>query len=220
MRPLPNIESWKGPNIFLIKGRICLGVVKQGRSSPTIKIAVCQSAVGLRVLPLKLCHTPPQICHPCETYYGSETKEQTQNCQKIANGNWTCRALRRKLTFICEDESKSFWDWRSRGEFIWREGFTSWAILERLDTKDSFSKLAPVHSESVFELCFSIFSLWTEWPITNATTGEPKGLILTLLEKVHYVQNKHHEMQIFFKMLTLPATRCNILCDFRTRPHF
>ena len=147
MRPLPNIESWKGPNIFLIKCRIHLGVVENRRcSSPTIQIAVCQSAVGLRVSPLKLCHFPPQIS-PCETNYGSKT-----NFQKIANGNWTCRAVRRRLTFICEDESKSFWDWRSRREFIWREGFTSWAILERPDTKDSFSKLAPVHSESVFEL--------------------------------------------------------------------
>ena len=126
------------------------------------------------------------------------------------------------------------------------------AILERPDTKDSFSK----HSESVFELpiidffdarsfvgvdyfvvemtlwiqrsnvkhllclCFSIFSLWTEYPITNATTDEPKGLILTSLEKVHYVQNKDHEKQLFSKMLTLPATSCNILCDFGTRPHF
>ena len=29
----------------------------------------------------------------------------------------------------------------------------SWAILERLDTKDSFSKLAPVHSESLYLSC-------------------------------------------------------------------
>ena len=69
-------------------------------------------------------------------------------------------------------------------------------------------------------LCFSIFSLWTECPITNATTDEPKGLILTSLEKVHYVQNKDHEKQISSKMLTLPAISCNILCDFGTRPHF
>ena len=159
MRPLPNIELWKGPNIFLIKCRIYLGVVENRRcSSPTIQIAVCQSAAGLRVSPLKLCLFPkfPPKISPCETYHGSETKEQT---------NWTCPALRRRLTFICEDESKSFWDWRSRREFIWREGFTSWAILERPDTKDSFSKLAPVHSESVFELPIIDFLmcvlLWT-----------------------------------------------------------
>ena len=59
MRPLPNIELWKRPNIFLIKCRIYLGVVENRRcSSPTIQIAVCQSADGLRVSPLKLCHCP------------------------------------------------------------------------------------------------------------------------------------------------------------------
>ena len=59
MRTLPNIELWKRPNILLIKYRIYLGVVENWRSiSPTIQIAVCQSADGLRVSPLKLCHFP------------------------------------------------------------------------------------------------------------------------------------------------------------------
>ena len=66
-------------------------------------------------------------------------------------------------------------------------------------------------------LCFSLFSQWTKCHITNLTSEEPKGSILTSLEKVHYVQNKDHEKQIFSKMLTLPATRCNILCYFGTR---
>ena len=44
---------------FLIKCRIYLGAVENRRcSSPTIQIAVCQSADGLRVSPLKLCHFP------------------------------------------------------------------------------------------------------------------------------------------------------------------
>ena len=56
MRPLPNIELWKGPNILLIKCRIYLGVVENRRcSSPTIQIAVCHSADGLQVSPLQGC---------------------------------------------------------------------------------------------------------------------------------------------------------------------
>ena len=54
----------------------------------------------------------------------AQKQKNRQNFQKIANGNITWPALRRWLTFIWEDESKSSWDWRSRGEFIWREGFT------------------------------------------------------------------------------------------------
>ena len=162
--------------------------------------------------------------------------------------------LRRRLTFIWEDESKRFWDWRSRREFIWREGFTLGQYWNVQTQKILSQNLHPctqslciwvAHSlrhvllwvwiillvemtlkiqrsnvKHLLCLCFSIFSLWTECPITNATTDEPKGLILTLLKK-RYIMFKIKTMRSKYFLKCWPSqspgvTYCMLLEPDRT----
>ena len=88
-------NEWKKSNKYWIVKRaeyfyeqmqnIYLGAVENRRcSSPTIQIAVCQSAGGLRVSPLKFVSFYPTNLS-FETYYGSETKRTgktfKKNCQ-------------------------------------------------------------------------------------------------------------------------------------------
>ena len=82
-------------------------------------------------------------------------KEQAKLSKKIANGNLNLPCSSSKIDIYLRRRKQKFLRLEVKRGIYMKRRLHSGAISERPDTKDSFSKLALVHSESVFELPYN-----------------------------------------------------------------